>query len=120
MIYEDTLIGSSRNILIFRNEYPFFQDQVQIQVPDWKLVLTGNFIIEGNTNPICCEGRNFHGLPLEESSEELFEHTTIHRFKGYGRGYGNHRFLLHDVDTLEDNLKFTIIPVFYGVEKFST
>ena len=116
LIHEDTfnrIIKEHSNLP--ETNIHFSQDQVQIQVPDWKLVLTGNFIIEGNTSIrfVVKEG-TFYGLPLEESSlEELFEQGPLFiDLKDMAGDMVTIDFYLHDVDTLEDNLKFTIIPVF--------
>ena len=116
LIHEDTfnrIIKEHSNLP--ETNIHFSQDQVQIQVPDWKLVLTGNFIIEGNTSIrfVVKEG-TFYGLPLEETSlEELFEQGPLFiDLKDMAGDMVTIDFYLHDVDTLEDNLKFTIIPVF--------
>ena len=116
LIHEDTfnrIIKEHSNLP--ETNIHFSKDQVQIQVPDWKLVLTGNFIIEGNTSIrfVVKEG-TFYGLPLEESSlEELFEQGPLFiDLKDMAGDMVTIDFYLHDVDTLEDNLKFTIIPVF--------
>lgn len=116
LIHEDTfnrIIKEHSNLP--ETNIHFSKDQVQIQVPDWKLVLTGNFIIEGNTSIrfVVKEG-TFYGLPLEESSlEELFEQGPLFiDLKDMAGNMVTIDFYLHDVDILEDNLKFTIIPVF--------
>lgn len=116
LIHEDTfnrIIKEHSNLP--ETNIHFSKDQVQIQVPDWKLVLTGNFIIEGNTSIrfVVKEG-TFYGLPLEETSlEELFEQGPLFiDLKDMAGDMVTIDFYLHDVDTLEDNLKFTIIPVF--------
>lgn len=116
LIHEDTfnrIIKEHSNLP--ETNIHFSQDQVQIQVPDWKLVLSGNFILEGDTSIrfVVKEG-TFYGLPLEESSlEELFEQGPLFiDLKDMAGDMVTIDFYLHDVDTLEDNLKFTIIPVF--------
>lgn len=116
LIHEDTfnrIIKEHSNLP--ETNIHFSQDQVQIQVPDWKLVLSGNFILEGDTSIrfVVKEG-TFYGLPLEETSlEELFEQGPLFiDLKDMAGDMVTIDFYLHDVDTLEDNLKFTIIPVF--------
>lgn len=116
LIHEDTfnrIIKEHSNLP--ETNIHFSKDQVQIQVPDWKLVLTGNFILEGDTSIrfVVKEG-TFYGLPLEESSlEELFEQGPLFiDLKDMAGDMVTIDFYLHDVDILEDNLKFTIIPVF--------
>lgn len=116
LIHEDTfnrIIKEHSNLP--ETNIHFSQDQVQIQVPDWKLVLSGNFILEGDTSIrfVVKEG-TFYGLPLEETSlEELFEQGPLFiDLKDMAGDMVTIDFYLHDVDILEDNLKFTIIPVF--------
>lgn len=72
--------ASFNNIILEYSRFPkvefkFKQGKINVHIPDLKLLLTGNFIVEGNnTLKFIIEEGSFYDLPLEKASiAELLE-----------------------------------------------
>lgn len=93
--------------------FQFDEGMVTIEVPEQKLVLTGNFVIEGEKAiRYEVEKGTFYDMELDTASiEELFQNGPL--LLDFGRMAGDSitiDFELEKVESKEGKLTFTIIP----------
>jgi peptidoglycan hydrolase CwlO-like protein len=93
--------------------FDFKEEKVFLNLTEEHLILTGNFVIEGD-NAILYEVKEgtFYDMPLEQSSlEELFqEKPLLIDFKSISEGIITIAFTLDKIESKEDQLNFEISP----------
>jgi peptidoglycan hydrolase CwlO-like protein len=93
--------------------FHFDQNQVVIEVPEKHLVLTGDFVIEGDSAiQYEVQEGTFYDMPLEKNSiEELFQNgPLLIDFKTMAGAMVNINFTLNKVETQDGILAFEIKP----------
>jgi peptidoglycan hydrolase CwlO-like protein len=105
----------SENSALLQTVFHFEENQVIIEVPEKRLVLTGNFVIAGESAiQFEVETGTFYDMPLEDSAvKELFQNgPLLIDFKSIAGDMVIINFKINEVESKDGTLDFIIMPQF--------